>query len=728
MRLSQSRIQRQDLTSFHRDRRIHRRGGERRAAVSSVQLERLEDRTLLSLLPTTTTLAASVPSPLLGQAETLTATVSPVLPGNGTPTGTVTFYDGSIELETAPLITYGGVTTATLTTSALPVGSQSITATYGGDQAYAGGVSRNISTVASVGEPAGLAFDAQGDLFVADTTNNQQTSDVSELTPGGVLTTFAGRGSSAVVVDAHGVVLIANFNGVFEVTPGPQWLADGTISTIVGDSGCCGYGDGGPPADAYVNNPQGLALDSRGDLIIADTWDNRIREITPGADGLLSDGTITTIAGLGDPLGSTGSQGFGGYTGDGGPAISASLLNPSGLAMNALGDLFIADTLNNVIREVTPGPDGLLSDGTITTVVGNGTDGYSGDGGPATGASLDRPQDVAVDAQGNLFIADTGNNVIREVTPGPDGLLSDGTITTVAGNGTDGYSGDGGPATGASLTRPAGVTFDAEGNLFIADTLNGRVRELGGLVVTVRVVANTTTTVVATPAQAVFGQPITLTATVATANPSMGYPGMVYPTGTVTFYDGSRELGTANLMTADAVTTASLTIPPPPIGVYEITAAYSGDAGFTGSDSRDSLSVSEQPIPPGSAPWGIVTGPDGALWFTENGLSKIGRYDPATGQLTQYATLTAASAAGRHHRRPRRRHLVRRVQPRPDRPARPGHRPDHRVRRPAQRERHPADRFRPARLGLVHRAKHQPRRPDRCGHRPDHRVSDPHTG
>ena len=123
--------------------------------------------------------------------------------------------------------------------------------------------------------------------------------------------------------------------------------------------------------------------------------------------------------------------------------------------MDAAGNLYIADSGNNSIRKVAP-------NGTITTVAGNGTQGYSGDGGPATSAELNYPYGVAVDAAGNLYIADTSNYRVRKVTP-------DGTITTVAGNGTEGYSGDGGPATSAGLGMPQGVAVDAAGNLYIAD-------------------------------------------------------------------------------------------------------------------------------------------------------------------------------------------------------------------------------------------------------------------
>jgi hypothetical protein len=178
--------------------------------------------------------------------------------------------------------------------------------------------------------------------------------------------------------------------------------------------------------------------------------------------GLAQSGVISTAAG-------GGTQGLG----DGGPATSAKLYGPPRIAVDAAGNLFIADSSNQRIRKVTAG-------GVISTVAGNGSPGYSGDGGPATSAQLNYPDSVAVDAAGNLFIADTNNNCIREVTPG-------GVITTVAGNGTGDFSGDGGPATLAKLDHPQGIAVDTAGNLFIADINNGRIREVtrGGVISTV---------------------------------------------------------------------------------------------------------------------------------------------------------------------------------------------------------------------------------------------------
>jgi hypothetical protein len=254
--------------------------------------------------------------------------------------------------------------------------------------------------------------------------------------------------------------------------PGPftyQWQFDGTnlpssvITTAAGD-GIEGYsGNGGPATEAELYTPNHVAVDAFGNLFIADGGNERIRKVK-------TNGIISTLAGNGYVNRTTGD---GGYSGDGGPAANEELNNPEGLALDASGNLFIADNANNRIRQVG-------TNGIITTVAGNGTKGYSGDGRPATNAQLSGPVGVAVDVFGNLFIADTGNQVIRKV--GANGI-----ITTVAGNGQAGYSGDGGSATGAEFTNPVDVAVDASGNLFIADYGNNRIREVenNGIITTV---------------------------------------------------------------------------------------------------------------------------------------------------------------------------------------------------------------------------------------------------
>ena len=225
--------------------------------------------------------------------------------------------------------------------------------------------------------------------------------------------------------------------------------ASGRVSTVAG-SGLIGFdGDGGPATAARLGaRVQGLALDRSGNVYIADTDHRRIRRVD-------SSGTITTIAGTGR---------FGGI-GDGGAATRAAITAVYGLAADASGNLYIADTWNDSVRRID-------SRGVITTVAGTGEEGRSGDGGPATEARLDKPRGVAVDDAGNLYVADTNNHRVRRVDPG-------GTITTVAGTGEGGYSGDGGPATEAQLSGPYAVAADSAGNVYIADSQNALVRKVG---------------------------------------------------------------------------------------------------------------------------------------------------------------------------------------------------------------------------------------------------------
>ena len=305
--------------------------------------------------------------------------------------------------------------------------------------------------------PSGVAADSSGNLFIADEQNDR----VRQVGSNGMITTVAGTGRpgysgdggpatqaeldcpAGAAVDASGNLFIADaFNQRIR-----QVGSNGMITTVAG-TGTQGYaGDGGPATQAELDCPVGVAVDTVGNLFIADAANQRIREV--GTNGM-----ITTVAG-------TGTQG---YAGDGGPATQAGLDYPQGVAVDASGNLFIADAFNQRIREVG-------TNGMITTVAGTGTQGYAGDGGPATNAELYTPFGVTVDASGNLFIADGSNERIRKV--GTNGM-----ITTVAGNGTPGDSGDGGPASQAELDYPAGVAVDASGSLFIADQRNNRIREV----------------------------------------------------------------------------------------------------------------------------------------------------------------------------------------------------------------------------------------------------------
>jgi uncharacterized protein (TIGR03437 family) len=217
----------------------------------------------------------------------------------------------------------------------------------------------------------------------------------------------------------------------------------------VAGSGTPGYGgDGGAAASAQLNLPSGVAVDSSGNLYIADFGNSRVRKVSA------SGSTIGSVAG----------NGSAGYSGDGGQAAKAQLNGPQGVAVDAAGNLYIADTANNAIREVT------AADGRIATVAGNGIAGYSGDGGPATSAQAGNPVGVAVDAAGSIYIVDASTRV-RQVYP-------NGLIATIAGNGSRGYSGDGGPATQAQLNAPSAIALGKNGSLYVADMANNAVRLL----------------------------------------------------------------------------------------------------------------------------------------------------------------------------------------------------------------------------------------------------------
>jgi sugar lactone lactonase YvrE len=303
----------------------------------------------------------------------------------------------------------------------------------------------------------GLTLDAAGNLYIADTAHLR----MRKVDTNGIITTVAGNGSSGYSGDG-GAATNAGVDGPYGVAVdgvGNLYIADtgdnrirkvdtnGVITTVAGNGSGTYAGDGGAATNASLNSPYGVALDSLGNLYIADTYNSRVRMV--GTNGI-----ITTVAGK---------SGYG-YSGDGGAATNASLNSPYGVALDSLGNLYIADNGNNRIRIVR-------TNGIIATVAGKGGGDYSGDGGAATKASLNAPGGVAVDALGNLFIADSSNNRIRRVD-------ANGIITTVAGNGSRTYAGDGGASTNASLNYPEGVALDSFYNLYIADTFNDRIRKV----------------------------------------------------------------------------------------------------------------------------------------------------------------------------------------------------------------------------------------------------------
>jgi sugar lactone lactonase YvrE len=380
----------------------------------------------------------------------------------------------------------------------------------------AGGVVTTLASVVPFAGPQGVAVDSTGNVYVADTWNNR----IRKVTPGGEVTTLAGLAGSQGSADGTGGAALFNFpSGVVVDSAGDVYVADthnctirkvtpgGVVTTLAGLAGNSGSADGTGSAARFCN-PSGVAMDSAGNVYLADTGNNTIRKVTPGGvvttlatgfnqpNGVAVDsagnvyvadtgsftirkvalgGVVTTLAGL------AGSQGSADGTGS-----AAQFNGPHGVAVESAGDLYVADTGNNTIRQVAPG-------GVVTTLAGNaalvdqwGTQIGGHADGTGSAAQFNGPHGVAVDSAGNLYVADTGNNTIRQVTPG-------GVVTTLAGNaalvdqgGTQigGYADGTGSA--ALFCGPEGVAVDSAGNVYVADTRNNTIRKVtpGGVVTT----------------------------------------------------------------------------------------------------------------------------------------------------------------------------------------------------------------------------------------------------
>ena len=275
-----------------------------------------------------------------------------------------------------------------------------ITTIAGND--YSGNNGQNgPATDAQLNGPAGVAADFKGNLYIADKYNNQ----ISIINPAGIINGFAGTGTKGL------------------------------------------SGDGGPASAALLNAPAGIAADTAGNIYIADGGNHCIRKVSP-------DGIIKTIGGTG----------VSGFSGDGGNATAAMLNTPTSVAVDSTGNVYVADSWNYRIRKIS-------SQGIITTIAGTGAAGYGGDGNWDTLALLNLPTGIVTDKAGNLFIADQGNNRIRKID-------KNGIISTAAGIGTAGFSGDGGNALNAELNAPYGIALDAAGNLYIAEQQNNRIRKV----------------------------------------------------------------------------------------------------------------------------------------------------------------------------------------------------------------------------------------------------------
>jgi sugar lactone lactonase YvrE len=361
-----------------------------------------------------------------------------------------TFHARSIGLISALLICLTGLSQAQVTPS-----YTISTAVGNGVAGFLGDA--GAATDANINFPLGIASDAAGNLYIADQLNNR----IRKVGTDGVISTVAGNGTSGFSGDAAAATsaMLSFPVGVALDSAGNIYVADalnrrirkisgGNINTIAGTGDAGNTGDGASATAATMSFPVGLVVDPAGNIYIADMIDNVIRKIG-------TDGNIATIAG----------NGTAGFFGDGGPALGAQLSLPEGLALDSAGNLYIADVGNHRIREMT-------TDGNITTIAGSGfVRGFAGDGGQAVNGVLNYPYGIALDKAGNVFIADLGNNRIRM-------LRTDRTIVTVAGNGTYGDQGDGGAAKSAQFRFPHAVAVDGAGRIFVSDTQNSRIRLL----------------------------------------------------------------------------------------------------------------------------------------------------------------------------------------------------------------------------------------------------------
>ncbi len=558
-----------------------------------------------ALVPTVT-LTATPSSVPVGASTLLSVTVTnTAYPAAGTPAGTVDIMNGTTLLYTLPLISGSATYTATL-----PRGSYTLTAAYSGSTTFSPATSSAVpfsvvgtNTTTTMSSALTSVAQGAGDLLTAtiSATSGSPTGTVTFSTTSGPLGTanvtggvatltayFTSTGTQSIVATYSGdSVYNPSASTALTVTVIPGVVAvftPGVVTTLAGTGAATSSGNGGLATSATINAPGGtVARDSSGNIYVPDTNGNQVRMVTP-------EGIISTIAG--SLLGTTG------YTGDGGPATSATLNAPRGIAIDSSGNIFILDSGNFVVRKINT--NGIISTyaGTYSTLAPKDT----GDGGPATSATINVPRGIAVDTSGNLYIAVNGGHAIRKVS-------TTGIITTVAGTGSAGYTGNGGGANVARLNTPNGVAVDLEGNLYIADTGNTVVRKVTASTGIISLVAGTNVAGYSGDGGLAVSAKLSGPRTIA-----------VDASGSV--YIGDTANNVIRKVTTDG---------------YISTVAGTGVSGYFGDHGSATLAQFGQP-------YGVVVDSDGTLYVTENATNIIRRITTAPG-LVNFGNLPSNTTA-----------------------------------------------------------------------------------
>lgn len=462
--------------------------------------------------------------------------------------------------------------------------------------------------------PEGVAFDSAGNMYIADTFNHR----VRVVTTDGLISTFAGNGfpgfagdgaaplkasfilPTDVAVDRSGALYVADL-GNSRI----RKIAAGTVSTIAGNSGGLVPLDGLDATAARFSGPTGIAVDTAGAVYLAEGSIGSGSGLDGGAFKIWKinpNGKLATLAGTG----------LRSFSGDAGPASVAQFDSPSGIALDSKGNLYIADTNNNRIRRIAP-------DGTVTTVAGNALAGFSGESGPATLAQLNHPSGVAVDADGNLYIADTGNNRIRKV-------YANGIIGTLAGNGNTAYFGDGGSSLTAALNRPQGVAVAPTGEVYVADTGNHRVR---------KVINNLIDTVV-DGLDAPTSVAIAADGSIAVADLGLGIVRVAGPSAAQATLGGAR--GVAFDSSGNLYATGYNRVIRMAPGAAAETIAGGGDCCYAGDGGPAGAALL-------NAPWGIAADSSGNLYIADTGNDAIRVASVSASTFFIRAVANAASGA-----------------------------------------------------------------------------------